>query len=82
MRIIIKSGRGRPQWALLAPSSLLTSALARRIIIRLCDKNNIELDAQEIKALQKALKESRRQLKKQPLIEVESSTGERVKIIL
>ena len=82
MRIIIKSARGRPPWGLFAPSFLITSARARRIIVRLCNKHNIALQTEEIKALQKALKESRRQLKKQPLIEVESSTGERVKIIL
>lgn len=64
------------------PTALLTSRLAASILAKASKKSGVYLSAKELRPFMRAVKESHKILKKTPFVEVETSDGTCVKIVL
>jgi hypothetical protein len=64
------------------PTALLTSRLSASILAKVSKKSGVYLSAKELRPFMRAVKKSHKILKRTPLVEVETSDGTYVKIIL
>lgn len=80
MKIYVHSEKLRlPIWI---PNALLTNEITARILAKATRKSGVYLSAKELRPFMRAVKESHKILKKTPFVEVETSDGTCVKIVL